>query len=443
MTEALRAIETAKDYVKKHKGTFTLASVRAKMNLTDAQHNTNQQLKTFEKEYRTIQKTAKRIEKATDAKIKQEYIFRQERAHELLTADVRRWFHHYQQDVIHAVDILINQNMLNRRNRPHRCKPPVCDDRNRYYFGRTVCQGKTLAIRADCEGKLLIQGWLHYDSDTGADVELFTNPMEYTESNVVKFVTDIVILDESPEVLSPAQTEQPKTVTDTLPSLPLKQVVCDEPLAKYNADEDVSEETEYKTLQKHQASNNTPQQDDNDTNNTDAEAESNSSGSDSDSSDSSGSDSDSSGSDSDSSDSESDDELPIATQIAKSAKSAKPTKPILPPPVTNNPGCYVHHKGLQEYLSKHFDYASLNVHQLIMSRYSRRQRLYGLKESTYKKLLTTDASTDVSLKTQSDELRLMLLTLWKRKQFVCHPDVFATVAESRQCEYTYVVDGVL
>jgi hypothetical protein len=416
MTEAQCAIETAKNYVKKHnKTTFRLTNVRENMNLTDAIDNATRQLKTFEKEYREIQKTSTRIDKATDDKIKQVYIFRQERAYELLTTKVRSWFCNYQKDVIHAVDIIINNNMCNRSQRPYQCKPPVYDDHNRYYFGRTVCQGKTLAIRADCDGKFFIHGWLHYDSNTGANVELFDVPIEYIESNVVKFMTDIIIIDDSTEVITATNTEYHSNTKNTDILHP----------AKCNVNEDTREKTEYKTMQK--------QPNDGETNNTD-------SGSSSDSDSSSDSSSSSSSSDSSSSDSDSDDELPNTTLITKSVKS---TAPIRLQPVSNIPGIYVYHTGLCDYLSKNFGHASLNVHALIMSRYSRRQRIYGLKESAYKKLLTTDASTSVPLKTQTDELRFLLLALWKQKQFICHPDVFATVAESRQSEYTYVADGLL
>lgn len=469
MADVKRSLNEATSFVKKYKNTFKSQNVRSHMNTTDAEHTVKLQLKRFQKEYDTIKKGNKRIEKTTDARVKGEYIRRQECDYRVLARKIQSWFEHYKKDVIYAIDIVINTHMLNRDKRPFRCRPPVCDSFSRYYFGRTVCEGKMLAIRANYEGSFLIQGWLFYHPDTGADVELFKDFLPYTEDNVATFMTDIVLFDHeasrTPDTLQPASTETTTETTYENNVMPTTLVVY-EP-SKDELKEELSEEAEFPLYQEEEQTNEPSLQpddtmdkhglvededDENDDDDDDDESdddedddeddESDDESEDDDDDDESDDDDDD---ESDDNDDESEDDDDEDDDVAKPAeKVANPTWPDTRHlTFEQKHGFYVHTKGLEEYLAKHFTHASLNVHTLIKSRYSRRTRLYALKEPAYKKLVIGTLPAEPSPKDQCDLLRKILLGLWKTKAFIRTPDEMAKMKASSCGEYVHVLDGVL
>lgn len=345
------------------------------MDTTDAQHNVKQQLKQFHKEYKNLQENGKRIENATSLAMQEDYIHRQECACRVLLRKIQSWFEHYKKDVMCAIDIVINAHMLNRSRRPFRCRPPVCDHDDRYYFGRTVEEGRVLAVRANYEGQFLIQGWLTYDTYNGAHVELFSSFLPYNEDNVAQFVTSLVMVNE--EVVP---TTDSNTYDNHMMSTALVVYEVSTNRSDSDSDDEVSEETQH--------------------------------------------------------------------HIAVQAKPQPP--PTLPPPQTpnaptvkENVGFYVHATALQQHLATHFTHAIINVNTLIKKRYSRRHRLYALKESAYKRVVEGDCPIEPPVKAQCDELRKLLLGLWRRKAFICLPSAFVQLDSCARKEYVHVVDGML
>lgn len=394
------------------------------METTDVNATVNLQLKTFQVEYQTIQKKTKRIEKQTNPTIKKDYIYRQNRDYTILLRKIQHWLSHYKNDVVNAIDIVINNHMLNQRPRPFRCKPPVCDHHNRYYFGRTVGHRKTLAIRSNLEGAFLIQGWLQYDAYSGASIEQFESFVAYTENNVASFITDISVADEveTPHdnfVMNDAsETEVAETYKNQIISSALvtysDNTTTDDNFNKCDTDDEtdnMSEEMEYRLVvynQKEKADDDDdekicdPYTDDD----TSVETMKNSCGC-------------------------------VATDNATADEAT-----IHKSSYIEQQGLYIHHVGLKQHLEEHFPHATIDVSKLIQSKFNRRARLYTLKEGVYKKLTTTPIPDDVTmLKVQCDMLRKMLLKLWKDRQFVCTPSEYLSHPLSVQNKYQHVVDG--
>ena len=455
MATVLQSLEEATTFVNKYKNTFKAQSVRSQMNTTDAEHTVKLQLKSFQKEYDAIQKGNKRIEKTTDVRVKEEYIRRQECDYRVLARKIHSWFEHYKKDVVHAIDIVINKHMLNRSKRPFRCRPPVCDAHSRYYFGRTVCKGKTLAIRANYEGAFLIQGWLFYDPNTGADIELFNHFLPYTEDNVAKFMTDMVLFDDEATRTTNAPEQEHETTANTYQHnvMPTTLVVYEPP--NDEPEEELSEEANYKRCQEVEQPAETAVQTDCEVQEGDIDDDDDEDDEDDDDEDDEDEDEDDDDEDDDddddNEDEDDDDDDEDDDDDDEDDEDNKPDKNVTkdaPPPTRHltfeqQQGIYVHTEGLKEHLTKQFTYASLDVHALIRTRYSRRTRLYALKESAYKKLVLGAMSVEPSPKEQCDTLRRMLLGLWKTKAFICSPDALAKMEACVSEEYVHVLDGVL
>jgi len=371
MIEIVNSLEKATLFVKQHQNTFRASSVRSQMDTTDARHNVKQQLKHFHKEYKIIQENRKRIERATSLAMQEDYTQRHECACRVLLRKIQSWFEHYKKDVMRAMDIVINNHMLNRSQRPFRCRPPVCDHNDRYYFGRTVDEGSVLAVRANYEGQFLIQGWLKYDTYNGAHVELFPEFLPYNEDSVAQFMTSLVVMDD--DTPTDSNTYQNNMMSTAL-------VIYDPSNNHSDSDDDVSEETEHH-IQVH----------------------------------------------------------------AHTAPPPAPSPPPTPnqPTVTENLGFYVHATALRQHLDTHFTHASINIHTLIKTRYSRRHRLYALKESAYKRVVEGACPSHPPTKAQCDELRKLLLGLWRQKAFICSPDAFVRMDSCEREKFVHVVDGVL
>lgn len=374
MIEITNSLEKVGLFVKQYQNTFRSPGVRSQMDTTDAQHNVKQQLKIFQKEYKTIQENSKRIDRATSLAMQEDYAHRHECACRVLLRKIQSWFAHYKNDVMCAMDIVINNHMLKRSQRPFRCRPPVRDHNDRYYFGRTVDHNSVLAVRANYEGQFLIQGWLKYDTHKGAHVELFQEFVPYIEDNVAQFTSSLVVLDETPTNSS--------TYHNNLISTAL--VICETPSDGSDSEdeEEVSEEMEHHI------------------------------------------------------------------QVHAHTHTAEPP-PLVPPPTSNQPtvnellGFYVHAAALKQHLATHFTHATINIDTLIKKRYSRRHRLYALKEAAYKRVVEGNCPIHPPLKDQCDELRKLLLGLWKQKAFICSPHAFLRIDSCERNNYVHVTDGVL
>ena len=468
-TRVASLLNEATSYVKQYSKWFRNNEIGTRMDTVDMNANVALQLKTFQNAYKNIDKKhTKRIEKQTNPTIKADYIYRQKRDYTILQNKIQNWLKHYKNDVVSAIDIFINSRMLDRNNRPFRCKPPVCDYHNRYYFGRTVGFQKTLAIRSNCDGNFQIHGWLHYDSCSGATIEQFDTFIEYTETNVASFITELTIANDAPtastrqplsknvdekETRLSDKTESEETYQNEMISTAIVVYTDTDSATTDNclAEEEISEEMKYQIVlyeQKNKHDNDDDDDDDDDYVDDDyVDDEMN------------------------------EDEMnepkinekdmnsatvvdtidTIASDIDEDATSKKTANTTTKnttknttsfPPLSLTPsnthdtqqGVYIDSLGLQNYLEEHFEHASLDIATLITSKYNRRTRLYTLKEKAYKKLATTPVD-ETALKTHSDKLRKLLLNLWKNKQFVYTSEEYVSKDTDEQRMFTFVNDG--
>lgn len=430
--EVATLLKEAKSCAKKCSKFFRNRAIGSQMETTDINATTTLQLKTFQMEYQAIQKKTQRIKKQRNLTIKQDYIYRQNRDYTILHNKIQHWLNHHKSDVVNAIDIVINNYMLNHRPRPFRCKPPVCDQHNRYYFGRTVGHQKTLAIRSNLDGTFLIQGWLKYDPYSGASIEQFDSFVAYTENNVASFITDITVNDKGNLLQEPFAT----TADETNAKDTYSNQIMSTALIPYNANatiideteaDEISEEQEYKMVLFQQKEYDASYDDD------EEEAETQTQTNEKDT------------------DNEIDKFHSNSTAMMcgddVSISEGTLQKKTFPPTIRElsyieQQGLYIHHAGLKQHLEECFPHATIDVSKLIQSKFNRRKRLYTLKENTYKKLTTITTTDDAAtLKVHSDTLRKLLLKLWKDKLYVCTPNEYASLSLNVQKEYEHVLDG--
>ena len=433
-------LDDIEKYMLQHKKVFRSAHVCADIQTSDICARAKNKVKEFRKEYNDLKKEAKRIDTEDIEDIRQQYIMRYERRKQILSSRITQWMNNHERDVNDVYDIIINTNMLNKKRRPPKVCAPVYDSYERLYFGRKLANGHRIAVRENIEGYAMIHGWLYYSPDAGADIECFNEPLDYTEEIVESLNSEspsIEIVDnpgsspifsfegkakvssfeEAMDVLSTMNDKDNPSFKHTsalvvrktrnnMPissffSTPQKEETSNtNSMVMYNSAKIsdvlcVVDDTEH---EEHVHPSNHPTFDDADTEN---------------------------------------------DPLQQSKDTYHNTLESASMPLTDvqKKGLYLHREHFHKDVQSSFP--EIDVSTLIARKYySRRKRLYGLKQAQYK-LVCSSPPDEVDIKKKSDALRSFLLDMWKSKKHILGPEEFGMRSCSERTHYVHVSDGIL
>jgi hypothetical protein len=175
-------LQIAAQEVQSHADIFKHKIVKQQLETTDMARSIKDQFSLFNQIYKNIMKLQKRIHTTTDTHIQESLTDRYTTDCQQIVNRIQKFIENYKNTVCSANDILINDWMKQRPHRPKQMLPPVADLCDNLFFGRTLQNGKRVAIRANNEMQLFIYGiWIFDSYALATEVDLFDSPIPYTE----------------------------------------------------------------------------------------------------------------------------------------------------------------------------------------------------------------------------------------------------------------------
>jgi hypothetical protein len=173
----------AQKLVKTHQNVFKQRAIQKEMETTSLMKLVDDQFNMFKEDIKQVSILQTKIQKTNDEHIHEILSTRYGLDCKRIHTRIQHFMDNYNKSIQQANAILIDNWMKDRKNRPKNALAPKGDLENKLFYGRSLDNGKRVAIRPNNQFQLYMHGyWMFDDYRVPTHVELFETPLLYTEA---------------------------------------------------------------------------------------------------------------------------------------------------------------------------------------------------------------------------------------------------------------------